>query len=455
MDVSADGGQVRPQPERDAEGLPGGEEAPILRREQDVGVDWIELEAEVCRITGDAQLRENHRFFKLYSAEDGIYGWRKGNPWGMSRRRWIERFIWVKNKGGVDDDGNPVPAGKIIPFRLNAAQRRLEAQIVRMERANLPVRIILLKARQQGMSTYVEAFQLWFAMTHAHGRGLIVAHRKETSKILFSRLKLMVQKMRKESGALWEFKLPYASRQDLKFGAPIDSEVVVDSAEVDEPGRGDTVQVAHLSESPMWKGAEAKADAIMQVIPEEPGTYAFNEGTAKGAVGWFHDEFWKGWESQYGLSSGGEESEGSSMVAWHSMFFPWFIHQEYRWTRVHQRDTLPPQLLHELKESLNDDERWLLEQSYVVRGVGWVQVDYDQLAWRRYAIANKCRGSLDTFHQEYPAKPEEAFLASGRPIFDYHLLREQRQKCMADPISTGSLVDPEGEEQMARSVVMR
>jgi hypothetical protein len=32
-------------------------------------------------------------------------------------------------------------------------------------------------------------------------------------------------------------------------------------------------------------------------------------------------------------------------------------------------------------------------------------------------MANECNGSLDTFHEEYPATWQEAFLSSGRPLF--------------------------------------
>ena len=37
-----------------------------------------------------------------------------------------------------------------------------------------------------------------------------------------------------------------------------------------------------------------------------------------------------------------------------------------------------------------------------------VQLDNDQLQWRRWCIANNRQGNIDTFHQEYPSTPEEA-----------------------------------------------
>lgn len=45
-------------------------------------------------------------------------------------------------------------------------------------------------------------------------------------------------------------------------------------------------------------------------------------------------------------------------------------------------------------------------------------LDNEQLAWRRWCIQNNCRGDINQFKQEYPACAEEAFLASGRCVFD-------------------------------------
>lgn len=40
-----------------------------------------------------------------------------------------------------------------------------------------------------------------------------------------------------------------------------------------------------------------------------------------------------------------------------------------------------------------------------------------QLLWRRWCIAANCGGDEDVFCQEYPSTAEEAFVASGRPVF--------------------------------------
>lgn len=113
-----------------------------------------EIEAKAKDASGsDAKLAENHVWFGLFNRDLGIYKdkqpanlWVRGEDGSllrikckMSRREWIEKFFTIKPKGK--------PLCRMV---LNAPQRKLEAMCLRMERAGLPVRIIILKARQMG-----------------------------------------------------------------------------------------------------------------------------------------------------------------------------------------------------------------------------------------------------------------------------------------------------------------
>ena len=44
--------------------------------------------------------------------------------------------------------------------------------------------------------------------------------------------------------------------------------------------------------------------------------------------------------------------------------------------------------------------------------------------WRRWYIKNKCKNNLNLFRQEYPATESEAFLITGRPVFDGEKIAE-------------------------------
>ena len=72
----------------------------------------------------------------------------------------------------------------------------------------------------------------------------------------------------------------------------------------------------------------------------------------------------------------------------------------------------------DFKKSLDADERRLLE-----RFGDWISLE--NLQWRRETLVSKCGGSLDRFHQEYPSTDEEAFSASGSPVFDQEIIWDQ------------------------------
>jgi hypothetical protein len=82
------------------------------------------------------------------------------------------------------------------------------------------------------------------------------------------------------------------------------------------------------------------------------------------------------------------------------MFFSWGMFKEYR-------------LVGKKPEDYFAEAEWIVDEP-ALRDAGY---DDEQLAWRRYKIANDCEGDVDAFKQEYPSSDIEAFLTSGRPVF--------------------------------------
>ena len=121
---------------------------------------------------------------------------------------------------------------------------------------------------------------------------------------------------------------------------------------------------------------------LMQSIPDDPDTMVVVESTANGMGGPFYD-----------LWVAANEGRNDFLP----IFFAWWEHPEYS----RPLDITPEQF----QSSLDADEHELQ--------VRW-SVQLEQLAWRRWAIRNKCEGKLERFKQEYPSTPEEAFQASGR-----------------------------------------
>jgi len=409
---------------------------PILKREMPVpGFDAHQLEAVIKKRIGDDKKREklvdNYRFSALYDREAGIYGDRENNPHRIGPRRWIEKHVKVRSK-----------AGAIVPMILNNSQRRLLAEILRMLRAGVPVRIIILKARQQGFSTLIQAFELYVAFTQRQSRCFIITHKRTISQALFEKATLMVRSMEKGADRLWEFNLETDTRERMTIGEPVFSSLFIESAEANQPLRGETPTFLHLSENPSWKRADDVAQAVLSALPSVKNSYAFNEATAKGDNNMFAREFRSAWKSN---------RFGSPIrLGWRAIFFPWYFDQEYRWSEIMGKPLPEAERLH-IERTLDDEETVLLDHRYFRRGHGWVNVDYDQLAWRRYAIPALCRADLNRFHEEYPATPDEAFIASGQRLFDPLLISKARKNMIREPVWVGELLDPDREITLLRT----
>ena len=76
-------------------------------------------------------------------------------------------------------------AGAIAPFRLNRVQRALHARLEAQRAATGRVRALVLKARQPGVSTYVEGRFYWQVIRRRGVRAFILTHQREATDVIF------------------------------------------------------------------------------------------------------------------------------------------------------------------------------------------------------------------------------------------------------------------------------
>lgn len=300
--------------------------------------------------------------------------------------------------------------GNIVPLKLNKPQERLYQLIKELEARGLPVRILVLKARQMGFSTVIEGMNFWDAATSFNCQCMVVAHQEDSTNALFAMAKRfydllpdVVKPMKKASNG-----------RELEFAAPnnapkgtlgLDSAIRVATAGGRGIGRGFTIKRVHLSEFAFWPGD--KMDTllgIMQAVPNEPGTAAFIESTANG-----FDQFKDLWDEAEEAWARGEWD------IWIPFFAAWFEMDEYR-------KTTEPGF-----QRTEEEEQ--IAQTY--------GVDDEQLAWRRWCIKVNCGGDMNRFRQEYPASPQEAFVASGSCIFNQDAIILWLEKVKEKVISRG------------------
>ncbi|WP_419833759.1 hypothetical protein [Endozoicomonas atrinae] len=264
-------------------------------------------------------------------------------------------------------------SAKVIPFWLNKAQRYLDSRIEDQRRRTGKVRIVVLKGRQQGCSTYTEGRFYWLVSNRKGLRAYILTHEADATANLFD----MVQRYHEHQPIFTQRALKNKSSKLLEFFH--DSGYRVGTAGNKGAGRSSTAQLFHGSEVAFWPNADEHLAGVLQAVANEKDTEVILESTANGVGGVFYD---------YVMDA--DAGRGDFEL----VFIPWYWQDEYR---------------SEIPEDFRADaDEQYLKQQY--------DLDDQQLQWRRQKIYEL--KSEDKFKQEYPCNIQEAFLFSGRPVFD-------------------------------------
>jgi hypothetical protein len=291
-------------------------------------------------------------------------------------------------------------AGPIEPFIFNPAQRKLHEIIETQKAKTGRVRVIVLKARQLGVSTYVAA-RLYHRTINSPGlRTIILGHERRASSNLFQIVKRFHENLSEDIRP----SVGTSNAEELIFDR-IDSGYIVAVASGEGTGRSATAQLLHASEAAFWDDLPVQMASLMQTVPDLDGTEIIIESTANG----FNDfqALWRKAEA------------GESEFA--PVFLPWTLDNSYR----RQVDS---------DFAIDEDETRLTDL---------YGLDDGQIAWRRMKISQL--GGPERFPQEYPLTASEAFISS---TFDSFIPAELVIKARREKIEPyGPLiigVDPAG-----------
>lgn len=305
--------------------------------------------------------------------------------------------------------------GQIVPFVLNTAQQYVHERLERQLRETGKVRALILKARQQGFSTYIGA-RFYHKVTHRTGyQCFILTHEQPATDNLFA----MVDRYHKHNNPLVKPSTSAANAKELYFDL-LESGYAVGTAGSKAVGRSKTVQVFHGSEAAFWPNAPLHFAGVVQTIPDLPDTESILESTANGVGGEFHER-WQMAEAGVG-----------DYIA---IFVPWFWSDEYR-------RPVPPGF------ELTQEEAEHAEMH---------GLDLEQMVWRRAKIAELKDPLL--FKQEYPATAVEAFQTTGHNAFitanDAEVVLRARKRVREPygPLVVG--IDPAGQGKDATAVIRR
>lgn len=275
--------------------------------------------------------------------------------------------------------------GRIVPFELNHAQAHLHGRLEAQHERTGKVRALVLKGRQQGISTYLGG-RFYHRATFRKGlRVFILTHEQDATNNLFG----MVDRYHQHNPIA-----PSTSAANAKelFFDRLESGYAVGTAGAKAVGRSQTVQLFHGSEVAFWPNAATHFAGVVQAIPDLPGTEIVLESTANGVGGEFHER-WQ--QAEAGVGD------------YEAIFIPWF------WSPEYARAVPAGFVL--------DEEETEYRQAH--------GLTLEQMVWRRNKVAELKDPLL--FRQEYPATAAEAFQMTGHDSFikSEAVLRARKATC--------------------------
>lgn len=287
---------------------------------------------------------------------------------------YAKHCLRISNKGGQE-----------IPFTLNKAQMYLHNRIEQQKKRIGKVRILIVKGRQQGCSTYVAARFYHKAVFNPGQNVYILSHESNTTQKLFGIVKRYHENVPDEM----KMKVEEDNVKAYKFANK--STYSVGTARNKNTGRGGTVQLFHGSECAFYENTDELQTGLLQSIADMQGTEIILESTANGLGNFFHQACM---DAMQGVGE------------YELVFIPWFWQEEYSQT--------PP-----VDFKRTDEEEKLVEQFGLTDS---------QLYWRRMKIASFGAGGEWKFQQEYPNTPHEAFVSSGESMIPAEQIHNARKR---------------------------
>jgi hypothetical protein len=300
-----------------------------------------------------------------------------------------------------------------IPFRLNRGQRKLLASLEKMRRDDVPIRIILLKARQWGGSTLVQLYMYWIQNIHRiNWNSVICAHVKDGSITIRAMYERAVKNMIPVDGIKHTIR-NYQGTQNIKEIPERGCTITVGTAIEPDSVRSQDAKMAHFSEMAFYPNTEANRTenletSIVGSIPAEPLTLVVRESTANGVGDYFYEE----WEK----AKKGE-------TAFEPVFVEWFL------IDIYSKDF-------DGRYYLNNGKRKKGTVGDFVRTMDEYELNLfhnneactlENINWRR--LKRSEMSSEAKMKQEYPSDDVEAFQDSGLPAFRSEDVERLKKDC--------------------------
>lgn len=264
------------------------------------------------------------------------------------------------------------------------------------------IRSIVLKPRQAGLSTLIAGINVHRMATRFNYRGIFLADKFARTMEVHSIYSAFVNNIPEKIRPM----IAKNNQEEILFDNPdllsrisnpgLGSGLKSETAQDENAGRSGTRMFSHMTEYAFYPYAQAVDEGVQNSVPLARDTMIVKETTANGCSG--HGEaFYTQWQAAAANES-----------VYKCFFVPWFDVDDYH---------LPvPRGFILTKQEID----------LVKRCPG---ITNENLVWRRLKLKEYSSGSEsiftpeERFKQDFPSYPEEAFLSTGRPVFDLDRLK--------------------------------
>lgn len=330
-------------------------------------------------------------------------------------RYFVSRYAWIKN----EED-------RMVRMVLWRSQEIFLDIISEMEDLQIAIMLIILKARQLGLSRKISLILLHRTVFYDSKNAFLASSTEDKTRLLFDMYDQVLErlpwwmrpgeKFRRENRLL-----------ELQNGSGITLQHGQQGTGI---ARGTTPTLAHISELAEFDNPSSLIDSsLLRAMHDAPDVFLALEGTAAGMNNWWQDK----WTSAKALWP-----VGRSRLR--PLFLPWFVGGLYpkaAWLRAHP---LPHNyeytMLPWAKAHADMAGQYVRATSYLTKHLGsnW-QMPLEQIwyyeAERDAAIRER---RLNKFLQEMPANDDEAFQSTNISVFDTETITYYRDNSHRQPV---------------------
>lgn len=281
---------------------------------------------------------------------------------------------------------------QIIPLIFNRPQRIYHKFKMDLRKLGVPVRIIILKNRQSGFTTYEQGESYMWCATKRYMQCLTMAHVDRATSDIFQMVNRFHERMdknfkpdrKRDSSTKIEF-----PKRDCKFQI-----MTAGSASI-----GVTLNKAHLSEAAFYESLNNTLSMLKECIPNS-GELVI-ESTPQG-----YNDFHTIYDGAQDLYH--PRPKSSIKNGYYRFFTRWFDDPQYQFSYWKNEPIKTWDDLTRLTGDFTKDEKDFLKL--------FKNITPMQMCWRRWKIGES-QGDMDKFWEQYPEDDIQCFLLSGSQFF--------------------------------------